>query len=185
MGLKKKSHSSRSQFGLVFSLGLFYSYRGRMGGDQISIIAIPVISVIPQVCLLSRNDWCWFQQFYQLVYCAIRCFPCQNTPMASEDRKKISFPQPLCTSRKLQHISESCETASPFLCRIFPFAKQLWFPFHLLVWLSLCRRGSQNSIFIIKKKISQAPNPLFCWRHWKQLWADGNQQQCWHVLHRV
>lgn len=127
-----------------------------MGGDQISIIAIPVISVIPQVCLLSRNDWCWFQQFYQLVCCAIRCFPCQNTPMASEDRKKISFPQPACTSRKLQHISESCETASPFLCIIFPFAKQLWLPFHLLVWLSLCRRGSQNSIFIIKKK---SPKP--------------------------
>lgn len=127
-----------------------------MGGDQISIIAIPVISVIPQVCLLSRNDWCWFQQFYQLVCCAIRCFPCQNTPMASEDRKKISFPQPVCTSRKLQHISESCETASPFLCIIFPFAKQFWLPFHLLVWLSLCRRGSQNSIFIIKKNL---PSP--------------------------
>lgn len=47
-----------------------------------------------------------------------------------------------------------------FLCIIFPFAKHLWLPFHLLVWLSLCRRGSQNSIFIIKKKKSPGPQIL-------------------------
>lgn len=95
-GLKKKSHSSHGQFVLVLSFGLFYNYTDRMGGDQISIIVIPVVYVIPQVSSLSRNDWCWFQQFYQLGYCAIWCFFCQNTPTVIQMQEEEVYLSTAC-----------------------------------------------------------------------------------------
>lgn len=96
--LKKKSHSSHGQFVLVLSFGLFYNYTGRMGGDQISIIVVPVVHVIPQVSSLSRNYWCWFQQFYQLWYC--RCFFCQNTPTVIQMQEEKGYLPTACMYTK-------------------------------------------------------------------------------------